>query len=136
MGSSWSEGATGRKREECWLRDQWGYHEDLLLELLENMFEWQQMGVSEGRHREVVLLSGGTHIGCETEVRDTRTNLTIKQLVVGPCADTPLPEFEPDGGDGAGGAPGTSIRGRTARRRRRHPTGADRSPCRQRAPRL
>jgi hypothetical protein len=86
----------GLKREECWLRDQWGYHEDLLIELLENMFEWQAMGTNEGRHREVILLSGGTHIGCETEVRDPRTNLTLKQIVVGPSADAPLPEFEPE----------------------------------------
>jgi hypothetical protein len=86
----------GQKREECWLRDQWGYHEDLLIELLENMFEWQAMGTNEGRHREVILLSGGTHIGCETEIRDQRTNLCLKQIVVGPSADAPLPEFEPE----------------------------------------
>jgi hypothetical protein len=66
------------------IQEHWAWHEDLLLEMLENLFEWKALG-----QREVMLLSGGARCGVTTEIKDRITASTITQLCAGPAFGPP-----------------------------------------------
>ncbi|KAL3672353.1 hypothetical protein V7S43_003041 [Phytophthora oleae] len=61
-----------------------------LEQLLNLLFRWK----AKHRGRDVIVLSGGMHVGLETLLQDRDTKLSIRNLTVGPLTARVEPDFE------------------------------------------
>jgi hypothetical protein len=66
------------------LKDHWAYNDKELFQLLDLLFDWKAKGNGT---REVVLVGGDIHVGVTTTVRDSKTNMEIKQITTSPISN-------------------------------------------------
>jgi phosphodiesterase/alkaline phosphatase D-like protein len=66
------------------LKDHWVYSTAELERLLETAFDWK---AKEAGKREVVFIAGDIHVGVDSEIRDSKTNSTIRHLTATPITN-------------------------------------------------
>jgi hypothetical protein len=71
------------KPDTEFLKDHWGYRPEELVKLLETAFDWK----AANPDREIVFLGGDIHVGVESEIKDSKTGLTAKQLTATPITN-------------------------------------------------
>jgi phosphodiesterase/alkaline phosphatase D-like protein len=65
------------------LKDHWVYSPSELVRLLETAFDWK----AANPQREVVFIGGDIHVGVDSEIRDSKTKLTIRHLTATPITN-------------------------------------------------
>jgi len=72
-----------KAKKFVFLEDHWPYHEDDLIFILDQCFDWR----AAGKGREVVMIAGDIHVGVESTIDDKRTGASIKSITASPITN-------------------------------------------------